>query len=57
MNDWERGCSQAVEEVMSEIHERSPTMASAIMNKYPAWKVIMLAARDRANNQLTLKGK
>lgn len=44
---WNDGYDQAVEEVLSEVAERSPTMYRAIMNKYPAWKAIIAAARDR----------
>lgn len=44
---WNDGYDQAIEELMSEVHERSPTMAIAIMNKFPTWKAIVYAARDQ----------
>jgi hypothetical protein len=54
---WNDGYDQAIEELLSEVHERSPTMASAIMNKFPAWKAIWHEAHDRESRQGRLKGK
>lgn len=48
---WNLGYAQAVDEVLGEVRERSPTIASAIMNKFPTWKAIVHAVRDRAGRQ------
>jgi hypothetical protein len=49
---WNDGYDQAVEEVLDEVRKHSPTMYSAIVNKYAAWKEIMQQRED----QLTLSG-
>jgi len=49
---WNDGYDQAIEEVLDEVRQRSPTMFSAIVNKFPTWKTIMRQRED----QLTLSG-
>ncbi len=53
MSEWSKGYDQAIQEVLDEVAERSPTMASAIMNRYPVWKAIMQARES----QLPLSGR
>lgn len=48
---WNLGYAQAVDEVLSEVRTHSPTLASAIMNRFPTWKAIVHAVRDRAGRQ------
>ena len=50
-SEWNLGYAQAVEEVLSEVAEHSPTMMSAIVNRFPVWKAIM---QHRADQQLNL---
>jgi hypothetical protein len=48
---WNDGYDQAIEELMSEVTQRSWTIASDIMNKFPAWKAIVYEAREREANE------
>jgi len=48
---WNLGYAQAVDEVLSEVRAHSPTLASAIMNRFPTWKAIVHEVRDRAGRQ------
>jgi len=48
---WNLGYAQGVNEVLNEVRERSPTMTSALMNKYPTWRAIVHAIRDREGRQ------
>jgi hypothetical protein len=47
-----KGYDQALLEVLDEVHERSPTMCSALLNKYSSWKEIWQARVDQKKLRL-----